>query len=475
MGFFMSTRNRQNRNVTANTAQDPNLTLAVNHYFAANDSRNTLRQQMALASIDTKHPQCWNDYGYPVNPCFTDFFTAYKRSGLGKAGIEVMVDKCWQSWPWVRTVEDRKSKETAWEKAFYKLANRLDLWANCKMLDTRQSVGRYAGFLMVVADSKKWDQEITGRLSENAVKQIIPLYESQLEVEDTYQDEKDERYGLPKTYMYNESALGDSNPDSVRKVIVHESRVIIWADGASGNSIYGTSKLEAGLNNLINIEKIDGAGGEGFWKNARTPLNLEIQEGASVQELALMYECKPEELAAKIGEKLGDMNKGFDNSFMMKGMKATPMVAALPDPEKFLDSNKRSFAASVKTPLTILEGNQSGNQASQENGDTLDQQAESRRANEIDRFIKRFIKWLEKYGVIAKSEQYWIYWDSLLEPSRGEKLDNATKMVDANQKALGTGMMYFTVDEVREAAGYDPLTPEESIREEDMEDVEPEE
>ncbi|MBX2848911.1 MAG: DUF1073 domain-containing protein [Acidiferrobacterales bacterium] len=475
----MTRRNNQRRSkksMAANNAEaqtnQSGLDLAVNHYLAANASGNTLRQQMALASIDTKHPQCWNDYGYPTAPCFSDFYTAYKRSGLGKAGIEVMVDKCWQSWPWVRTVEDRKSKPTAWEIAFDKLANRLDLWANCKMLDVRQKVGRYAGFLVVVADNKKWHEEITGGISPDAIKQIIPLYESQLEVEDTYQDENQPNYGLPKTYMYNESALGDTNPDSLRKVTVHESRVIIWAEGASGNSIYGTPDLEAGLNNLINIEKIDGAGGEGFYKNARTPINLELDEKASVQDLALMYDCKPEELASKISEKLKDMHQGFDNSFLMKGMKAAPMVAALPNPKEFLDSNKRSFAASVKTPLTILEGNQSGNQASQENGDTLDQQAESRRSNEIDRFIKRFIRWLEKHKVLKANEQYFIFWDSLLEPSKGEKLDNATKMIDGNQKALGTGVVYFTVDEVREAAGYEPLAPSESIREED---VEPEE
>ena len=72
--------------------------------------------------------------------------------------------------------------------------------------------------------------------------------------------------GEPKMYEFNEAAVETDNPNK-RSLRIHPDRVLIWSDDGTVN---GRSLLEPGYNDLIDLEKIKGAGGEGFWKNAKS-------------------------------------------------------------------------------------------------------------------------------------------------------------------------------------------------------------
>lgn len=428
------------------------------------------RQQFAqemLGSADTKHSKCWQSYGYPTSPTFKDFYSMYKRSGYGKAGVEVIPDKCWQSNPWF------ESDNANLVKLLNDFSKRVNLWHNLKKLDYRQRVGQYAALLMIVADDKELKEPMEGSYTLDSVVDVMPYYQGEVYPTGDYdRDVKSPRYGLPVYYTLNENGLGDKNDGTTQSREVHWSRLIVWAEGSTGNSIFGDSCLEAGLNALINIEKINGAGGEGFWKNARTAMQLSTESGMDLQQLAQSYNVEVKDLAGKINDKLKAFNTNLDSAWLTGGMKATPITANLPQPEQFLQGSKLEFAASVKVPLTILEGNQTGNQSSQENGSTFDEQCESRRANEINNFILNgLVKWIYDRGMIkAKADDLCVCWDSLIEPSPSEKLEAAIKMIEGNAKALGTGMVYFTVEEVRERAGYDdPIKQEAPTRQEDVE------
>lgn len=412
------------------------------------------RRQEFLSSVtgsaNTKQSKCWSDYGYPINPTFDNFFAMYQRNGYAKAGIELIPDKCWQSNPKV-VVENNEN----WGKLFADFARRVNLWHNLHMLDLYQRVGRYAGLVVHVKDDAELKDELVGPVNLDDIDSVVPFYEGQLKHSgEWYEDTENSKYGLPKSYDLDEREVGAQQGVSNKRRI-HESRVIIWAEGATGNSIFGTPVLQAGINALINIEKINGAGGEGFWKNVRTPLALSTESGVDVAQLAEAYGVEVSELSDKINDKLKAYNTNLDSAFLLGGMKATPMTVSLPNPAEFLAGNKLEFAASVKIPLTILEGNQSGNQASQENGSTFDEQCESRRANEIDGFIiGSVIKWLEGVEALVPQDSYEVQWDSLVEPSPSEKLEAAFKMAQMNQMALGTGMAYFTPEQIAERAGY---------------------
>lgn len=447
--------------ITANERFEADIERVANSVAAS-------RQRFAesLQSVNTKQSKCWYDYGYPTTLTFDKLYTAYKRSGYGKAGVEVIADKCWQSNPWLETSNKN------WLSKFEAFAKRVNLWHNLKLLDYRQRTGEYGALLLTVSDGKKLETELESISNLDLIESVTPYYQSQMEPIDYYQNTSDPKYGLPITYQLRENVLGDRNEGTNEPRVVHESRVIIWAEGATGNSIFGNSVLEAGFNALINIEKIQGAGGEGFWKNARTAMKLNADAGKDIQQLASMYKVPVEKVASKLNEKLKDFNTNLDASLMLGGINAETISVNLPNPKEFLEGNKLEFASSVKVPMTILEGNQSGNQASQENGSTLDEQCESRRANEVNNFIlRKFVGRLVDLKALPEQKDLEVMWDSLIEPSPSEKLEAAMKMVDANQKAMGTGKVYFTVEEVRERAGYNSKINQEA----DERDVQAEE
>lgn len=464
----MSNRKRRVQNkqrtqsqVTANNFER-DIDLVVN---SIKSQRQQFVQEM-LGSVNTKHSNCWKTYGYPESPTFSDFYSMYKRNGYAKAGVEIIPDKCWQSNPWF------ESKNANLVKLLNDFSKRVNLWHNLKKLDYRQRVGQYAGLLMIVADGKELKEPVDGNYTLDSVEAVMPYYQGELYPSKQYdQDTTSERYGLPIYYTLNENGLGDKNEGTATSREVHWSRVVVWAEGSTGNSIFGDSCLEAGLNALINIEKINGAGGEGFWKNARTAMQLSTESGMDLQQLAQSYSVPINELTEKINDKLKEFNTNLDSAWLTGGMKATPIVANLPQPEQFLLGNKLEFAASVKVPLTILEGNQTGNQSSQENGSTFDEQCESRRANEIDNFIlNSLVKWIYDRGMIkAKVDDLAVCWDSLLDPSLADRLENLNKLADAVGRLVGTGMIIATEQDFRDIMGWEPIKQSKSIRSDDVE------
>ncbi|MOA46725.1 hypothetical protein D3C78_1692740 [compost metagenome] len=90
-----------------------------------------------------------------------------------------------------------------------------------------------------------------------------------------------------------------------------------------------------------------------------------------------------------------------------------------------------------------------------------------RLSSDIHKFVTHLI--LKRLIDAPPGGDFTVMWDDLSESTQTEKLDNATKMADINAKMLASGAPVFTVEEIREAAGYDNEAPEPVLP-----DVEPE-
>lgn len=312
-------------------------------------------------SLDSKRPFLWAEFGYPVNPVFSDYYSAFKRNPLGKAGVMRHIEKTWCSNPCLKEREDEHD-ETKWERDVYDLFERIDFWRMLEGTDTRNRVGQYAGLILRYADGQTFDkpvQRVPGGY--NGLVGVLPAYESQLEVATWDQDPKSPNYGQPSMYHYNETTIGDNNSNNPGRVMqVHPDRVVIWAEGADDGSIYGTPALEAGLNNLIDIEKITGSGGEGFWKTARAPLKLNVDQEADLTQLASVLGTDIDGLADKIDELTADFLSGADKAFLSQGIDPQNLSITLPSPEHFLAGSLQCYAASINVPMKILLGSPDG-------------------------------------------------------------------------------------------------------------------
>ncbi len=405
---------------------------------------------------DTMH-NVFLDFGYPQTITFAQMWNMYRRFGIAKNVADLPVDTSWMTPPTVEGTEQ-------FNRDLERLIEDQDLWLRVKGLDNRQRVGRYAGLFMRVRDGKQPSQPIEGKFGGlGALVQMIPLYEGQLTVLETENDPIKDNYGQPIMYQFNGGSAGNRNEKIRDSFSIHPDRIIIAAEESDNGSIQGVSSLEAPFNSLMDLRKIIGAGGEGFYRNAAQSVVFSLKDGASAKTNAGGLE--------KFNDQFDDFTRNrMRRSFMSPGLDPTVMDSTLAPPKDFFMNALNDVAAASKIPATILIGQQTGRLASSEDSRHFLSMVNSRRENFLTEVIGDVIDWLITNGILPTS-QFTIEWDDLLALSDEQRLDNADKMASINEKAFKSGAgIPFDEDEIREAAGFEV----EDLGEPEGEDLPPE-
>ncbi len=416
---------------------------------------------------DTKHMKAWFDYGYPMAVDFYMHWNMYKRNGLAKAGVDIPVNLCWIDNPTIRQGDDDEHPETQWEKAAKALAKRLKLWKHLRDADRMQRVGRYSAIFIRVRDGLTPDKPL-GKISENQIIELMPLWEGQLDPNDIDQDAASDTYNKPLNYTYLATGTGNQNDKAADSFQIHHSRLIMFSEDAVGGSIYGTPTNEAGFNALLDWDKIRGSGGEASWLAAA---NKQILTPTDANKYV-----HPDTVDG-INEALKDMKEGLDEALFLNGVTATPMNNTVPKPDIYKDMALEEYSASVQIPAKVLVGTQSGVKAGDEDTAGLMRMMQSRRIHSCTTYADEFLNWCYVHGVLVMPEDgHTIAWSDLTAPSAMAKIDAALKLSQVNTQniAAGTGPL-FGPDEIRAAAGYDPLEddlemPDEKEPEDDKQD-----
>lgn len=419
----------------------------------------------------------YQDYGYPDQLCFDDFYKVYRRNGIANAAINKTRLKTWQDYPEIW--ESDEAKESQIEKDIRQRLEDLRFWQAIAEADSRSMVGGYAGVIFRFADNKRFDEPVdTVPGGIMGLVEVVPAWKGQLDVSTWDTDPDSENYGKPKMYVFNEAAIpdGTDKASQIRQFNVHPDRVVIWSKDGTVNP---QSDLEPGYNALLDMEKIAGAGGEGFWKTARAALALEIDKEARAADMAAFIGVEQDEIADAIDDSVKSFMQGFDASLLMQGMQAKPISVSLPSPEHFFAVPLQIFSSSFNMPVKILVGMQTGERASQEDASEWAQTNMSRRENICRPAIREVINRFEKFGIIPERD-WTIGWSDLTEASMSEKIDRADKMASINQRAAGPmgSEIVFTPDEIRETLDMKPLSiqvPDEEdgfVVEKDLEETE---
>ncbi|HAS1727898.1 TPA: DUF1073 domain-containing protein [Enterobacter cloacae] len=422
------------------------LTLAVNH--ALNDARMA-RARMGLMAptmgLDNKRHSAWCEYGFPEQVTYENLYALYRRGGIAHGAVEKLVGKCWQTNPKIIEGDDadESKDETAWEKNTKKVFTKR-LWRAFAEADRRRQVGRYAGILLHINDSRTWDQPV---FRGKSLKKVTIAWAGSLTVSEWVTDQKSADYGQPKQWKYVESLPnGGTN-----QRFVHPDRVFILGDYS--NDAIGF--LEPGYNACVSLEKVEGGSGESFLKNAARQLNVNFEKEIDFNNLASLYGVSMDELQDKFNEVAGEMNRGNDVLMTTQGATVTPLVTAVADPSATYNVNLQTFAASVDIPVKVLVGMQTGERASTEDQKYFNARCQSRRGDlsfEIEDFSDKLID----LKIIDAVSEKTVIWDDLNEQTGTEKLANAKTMAEINQTAQGSGENpAFSREEIRTAAGYE--------------------
>lgn len=416
-----------------------------------NDVRSRIAQAMSggYDFADTLH-NIFLDFGYPQNLDFFNYWNMYRRFGIAKNVCELPPDITWMRVPKV------ESDNAQFMREFERLADMISFWIRMHAIDKRQRVGRYAGMFMRIRDGLSPERPIESRLNGlGAIVNMIPLYEGQLEVLDTDNNPMSETYGLPIMYQFNGSGPGNRNEKAASSFSIHPDRVVIISEGADNGGIYGMSALEAPYNSLMDMRKILGGGGEGFYKNSAQNIIFDLKDAASAKA--------NEKLLEKFNEQYDDFAYNrMRRAMWTPGMEAKTLDSNLIDPKDFFFNSLYDVAASCKIPATILIGQQTGRLASSEDSRSFLSTINSRRENFGTEAISAMIDWMIKYGILPDA-QYSVEWDDLLALSKKEQLDNASTMADINDRQFRSGgSIAFDGSEIREMAGFEPMEEIES-------------
>lgn len=406
----------------------------------------------------TKH-DFRKDFGYPDALTFHHLHGIYRRNGFARAAVDKTILKTWQDSPEIW--ESDEPTESRMESDIRQRFTDLRVWQRLAEADRRSLVGGYAGAILRFADSKRFDQPVDtvpGGMA--GLVEIVPVWAGQLTVSEWDSDQTSESYGQPKLFGFNEAAVGDTT-GIARSFNLHPDRVLIWSrDG----TVHDTSFLEPGYNQLLDMEKISGAGGEGFWKNAKSAPILEIDKEAKVAEMAQAMGIDAADLADKMEDQVADWNKGFDSLLMLMGMQAKTLSITLPSPEHFFNVALQGFCASVNCPQKILVGNQNGNRASLEDAEEWARVNMARRNDTCIPAIRSLIGRLERVSILP--ERDWaVNWSDLTESSMGEKIARAKIMADINQASQAE--LVYLPEEIRAVTGHEPLSAADLFRSED--------
>lgn len=422
------------------------LTLAVNH--ALNDARMA-RARMGLMAptmgLDNKRHSAWCEYGFPEQVTYENLYALYRRGGIAHGAVEKLVGKCWQTNPEIIEGDDadESKDETAWEKNTKKVFTKR-LWRAFAEADRRRQVGRYAGILLHINDSRPWDQPV---FRGKSLKKVTIAWAGSITVSEWVTDQKSADYGQPKQWKYVESLPnGGTN-----QRFVHPDRVFILGDYS--NDAIGF--LEPGYNACVSLEKVEGGSGESFLKNAARQLNVNFEKEIDFNNLASLYGVSIDELQDKFNEVAGEMNRGNDVLMTTQGATVAPLVTAVADPSATYNVNLQTFAASVDIPVKVLVGMQTGERASTEDQKYFNARCQSRRGDlsfEIEDFSDKLID----LKIIDAVSEKTVIWDDLNEQTGTEKLANAKTMAEINQTFQGSGENpAFSREEIRTAAGYE--------------------
>ena len=421
------------------------LTLAVNH--ALNDARMA-RARMGLMAptmgLDNKRHSAWCEYGFPEQVTYENLYALYRRGGIAHGAVEKLVGKCWQTNPEIIEGDDadESKDETAWEKNAKKVFTKR-LWRAFAEADRRRLVGRYAGILLHINDSRTWDQPaVRGK----SLKKVTIAWAGSLTVSEWVTDQKSADYGQPKQWKYVESLPnGGTN-----QRFVHPDRVFILGDYS--NDAIGF--LEPAYNAFVSLEKVEGGSGESFLKNAARQQNINFDKEVNFGDLASMYGVSVDELQERYNDAARELNRGNDTLLITQGANVTSLVSPVSDPSPTYDVNLQTAAAGVDIPTRILVGNQQAERSSTEDQKYFNTRCQSRRGDlsfEIEDFCDKLIELSILDPVIQKT----VIWDDLNAQSDSEKLDAAQKMSQINSASIGTGEQVFTGEEIRVAAGYE--------------------
>lgn len=410
--------------------------------------------------------------GYPKNPTTETYQQLYERDAIAARVAEIMPKLCWQNPPTVYEEEDSETP-TAWEAAWDDLGRSLRgetgyfkdeagsaIWDYLLRADILSGIGQYGIILLGLNDGRPLNEPVEGVEEANSApagEGGVPAYsagvyslnvnakkttgrkllylrvfpESLAEILRWEANPTSPRFGQPIMYGVTladprRPTTGATKPGAT--VQVHWTRVIhVPSDGLVGScETLGTPRMQAVLNNILNLRKVYGGDPEAYWKNCRNKLILETPDG------------NVDVNTTELKDEIEKFDNGTQPHLWLAGMAAKTLPPAVVDPTPHVNIQIEAICIKEGIPKRKFMGSERGELASGQDDGDLNDVIRGRQRNRLTPLlVAPLCGRLILVGVLPPPKQLHAYWPDYAAQSDSEKVDIATKKTQAMSVYVG--------------------------------------
>jgi hypothetical protein len=350
--------------------------------------------------------------GYRLKLGWSDFYNQYTRQDMAKAIIDRPVKATWQGQ--LELVESQEADKTPFEQAWYDLNKRLKLRSLLSRVDRLTGIGRY-GILLLGLDDVSDGIEGFAKKVKKGKRELLyvkPFGEESAKISEYESSPSNERYGMPSMYTIQVSDVASGKSSTVK---VHHTRVIHITDDNLESEVYGTPRLEAVFNRLMDIEKLVGGDAEMFWKGARPGYNAMLDPN---------FMTTPQTKQDVI-DQIDEYDHNLKRILLTEGYDLKSLAQQIADPSSHLDVQLTCVSAVTGIPKRILSGSERGELASTQDAGEWKTYVQSRREDHAEpHIIHPFVDRLIELKILpAPDVDYMVDWLDLFSISEKDRVE----------------------------------------------------
>ncbi len=348
--------------------------------------------------------------GYMETITFADYYGRYTRQDIAKAVIDRPISVTWRGK--LTIAEGESDTETALEKEWKKLDEKLGLKSKFSRVDKLTGLGSYGVLLLGLNDVTNVDGFAKPTSPGRKLLYVKPLSSESAKINTYESNPMNARYGLPLMYQIT---VQDAAVGSTKDLLVHYSRVIHITDDLLENEVISLPRLMPVFNRLMDLEKLVGGDAEMFWRGARPGY------AGSLEKDYQMTETTMADLQAQIDEYEHNLRRILVN----EGVNLESLAQQIADPKNHVDIQIQMISAVTGIPKRILTGSERGELSSeQDTGEWLAYVQGRREEYAEPRIIRPFIDRCIELKILPQSKSgYTVQWDDLFSISKKDKAE----------------------------------------------------
>ena len=381
------------------------------------------------------------ELGYPVEITPKMYRDMYDREGVARRVVSCMPEESWCVQPDV--FETEGSDESDFESKWGELQEKIGIWHYLHRIDELSGIGRFGVLMLGLNDGKLLSEPVDGidakgegrRNKETELLYLRCFDESVAEVKTRETDTSNPRYGRPTIYQIKfqdaKTQTGTMTEESSQDV--HWTRVIHIADNRSMSEVFGTPRMQAVFNRLLDIRKVLGGSAQMYWNGAFPGFSFEVQPDLLQTGASIDADALKDEVEKYFG--------GLQRYFALEGMTAKPLSANVPDPSQHVEQHLKAIAISMSIPYRILFGSEVAKLASAQDARTWHQRITRRQNTYLTPMIvSPFVQRLVQVGVLPEPKEMHVEWPDLGAATDEEQARLAGVKTEAMAKYVAGGV-----------------------------------